>query len=264
APAVPPAGLPGAADGSLTWTGAYDAAYGRFAWHDPLDDLQADPKLGGALPGGPFAGRATYLVVGWWSDAGLDPLDEVRTEGGLAERLGTLAWRLLPGAADTAHERQGALERANSLGLAGGGRWKVATATSAGTGTVSARAFEPALSLPSLAAEARTIVPGRVVGAEASTLLHGALVGVPVQDGIAAQDLRPATTATNLALGDSLDELVATLAASGMSLAGDERATLERLLAAFNARLLPQLGSADGLADIDEARHAAAFTSVDP
>ncbi len=26
--------------------------FGRFAWHDPLDDLASDPTLGGALPGG--------------------------------------------------------------------------------------------------------------------------------------------------------------------------------------------------------------------
>ena len=39
----------------------------RFAFHDPLDDLAADPALGGTLPGCPVADRATYTVVGWWS-----------------------------------------------------------------------------------------------------------------------------------------------------------------------------------------------------
>ncbi|MFZ0161829.1 MAG: hypothetical protein WAL50_22600, partial [Kineosporiaceae bacterium] len=89
--------LTGTAGGSLTWTGAYDAGYARFAVHDPLEDLTADPTLGGALPGGPAAGAATYLVVGWWSDPDLDPLDGIRTTGGLAERTAELGWRVVTG-----------------------------------------------------------------------------------------------------------------------------------------------------------------------
>ena len=70
--------LDGAAGGTLTWTAGYDAARGRFAFHDPQDDLESDPTLGGTLPGGAVQGRATYLVVGWWSDPDLDPLDGIR------------------------------------------------------------------------------------------------------------------------------------------------------------------------------------------
>jgi hypothetical protein len=92
--------LTGTAGGSLTWTGAYDASFARFAWVDPLDDLTADVELAGALPGGPALGSATYLVTGWWSDAELDPLDDVRTSGGLAERTEGLGWRIVTGGGD--------------------------------------------------------------------------------------------------------------------------------------------------------------------
>lgn len=264
--AVPRDGLTGTAGGSLTWTGGYDAAFGRFSWHDPLDDLVRDPTLGGALPGGPAATKATYLVAGWWTDAGIDPLDRVRTEGGLAERLSALAWRMLPGGGTEGQEREGQVSRAQTVGLEIATRWKnVIGAKVERSPSAAAAPFNRFGGLISdLAAEASTVTPGRPVGAEASTMLHGAVVGVPVNGTVGTVDLRPAVTSTRLALGDSLDELVATLTAARLGSSGEERATLERLLWAFNARLLARLGSADGLADLDEARHAAGFTSVDP
>src|SRR5690606_14783598 len=66
--ALTAAELDGVAGGTLTWTAAYDAARGRFTFHDPQDDLARDPTLGGTLAGGPLGGRASYLVVGWWRD----------------------------------------------------------------------------------------------------------------------------------------------------------------------------------------------------
>ena len=38
---VEPADLNGTAGGSVAWTAGYDATAGRFAVHDPLDDLPA-------------------------------------------------------------------------------------------------------------------------------------------------------------------------------------------------------------------------------
>jgi hypothetical protein len=254
---VPPEGLTGAAGGSLTWTGGYDASFGRFAWHDPLDDLTADPTLGGALPGGPVGGRGVYLVVGWWSDPGLDPLDEVRTEGGLGERLSSLAWRLLPGGPGERERQAPALERAKTVGLPVRTRWSGGPTT----------AFDQEVAVVGGPAgifggtgDAR---PGRREAVEASTLLHGMVVAVPV-DGTADGDLRPPTDATRVALGDCIDELFGSLVATGQGLDGTARASLERLLTAFTSGLLPRVGSPDGLAGLDQARHAAGFTSVHP
>ncbi|CCK31822.1 hypothetical protein BN159_7443 [Streptomyces davaonensis JCM 4913] len=263
APVVPKAGLTGAAGGSLTWTGGYDAAFGRFAWHDPLDDVLSDPTLGGAVPGGPVGGKATYLVVGWWSDPELDPLDEVRTEGGLGERLTALSWRLLPGAGHStggqSGKETGKAKRAGTVGLRHAGRWASAQGTALDDVARHAVREAPA----SLAAHARLIRPGRDPGAEASTLLHGAVIGVPVM-GAPGTDPRPAPGATRLAFGDCTDEVAGALAATGMGLSDDSRAATERLLVAFTSRLMPRLGSPDGFAEVDQARHAAGFTSVDP
>jgi len=265
APTVPREGLTGTAGGTLTWTGGYDASFGRFAWHDPLDDLSRDPTLGGALPGGPAGARASYLIAGWWSDAELDPLDRVRTEGGLTERLATLNWRLLPGGGTESQDLEGVASRAETIGLVSGKRWNETTVSTIGQSATAANLYAGAVAgITDLAVDVTQITPGRRVGAEASTMLHGAIVGVPVGSARGGPDLRPSAANTRVAFGDSLDELVATIAATGLGSTGEQRATLERLFWAFSARLLAEMSTQDGLADLDEARHAAAFTSVDP
>ena len=65
--------LNGSAGGSIVWTAGYDATVGRFAVHDPLDDLAE------AVPNGVRDDFATYVVTGWWSDPALDPLDGAQT-----------------------------------------------------------------------------------------------------------------------------------------------------------------------------------------
>jgi len=244
--AVAPAELTGTAGGTLTWTASYDASFSRFAWHDPLDDLAADPELGGALPGGPAGGAATYLVVGWWSEPDLDPLDGVRTEGGLAERTAQLGWRLVDGGGDEHLQREGEIRRTASLGVPLAERFRVDAGEGSGA----------------FAREARAVVKGDQVGVEASTLVHGAVVGVPVDGREPAVDLRPESEQVRVALGEHTDDLVAALLAQDV--AGpdsDQRRAVERLIAAFTGRLLDRLGRPDGLADIDEHEHARAFES---
>lgn len=283
-----PAELTGSAGGTLTWTGGYDAAFGRFAWHDPLDDLTSDVTLGGQLPGGPVAGSATYLVVGWWSSPGLDPLDGVRTEGGLAERTGELGWRLVSGGGTEQLDRLGSLQRLADLGVT------VASRLDAGAPAVSALqggrspAPEDAPSLPadglaaraaytstaaayqaigatSLAREAGSWVTGAGVATEASTLVHGALIGVPLPPagGIRAVELRPAGTAVGVVAGGHVDDLVVAGLSAVLGGDGESRRALERLLTAFSSGQLPKLADPDGLVEIDETEHAAGFTTLD-
>ena len=82
---VPADELDGTAGGSLVWTAGYDATVGRFAVHDPLDDL---------TPAGAIGDLATYLVAGWWSDPERDVLDGVQTTSSLQTRLTELGWSL--------------------------------------------------------------------------------------------------------------------------------------------------------------------------
>ncbi len=286
--ALSPAELTGAAGGSLTWTGAYDASFGRFAWHDPLDDVDADATLGGALPGGPAAGAATYVVVGWWSDPALDPLDDVRTSGGLAERTEALGWRVVSGADDGTGGEAG-LGRLAELGVPVGQRLPPMTGSpfsretgrardSRAAGPVSTAglpevAFEPStiaafrsVGALSFAKEAGLWVSGRGVGVEASTVLHGAVVSVPLPSagGGIDVDLRPEANAVTITLGEHVDDLAAAAVGARLGLDDKERLATERLLSAFSAGLLARLSDPDGLVEVDEREHAGAFSAVDP
>ncbi len=283
-----PGELTGTAGGSLTWTGSYDAAYSRFAWHDPLDDLVADPQLGGTLPGGAFAGSATYVVVGWYSTAGLDPLDGVRTADSLAERLASLGWRLITGGGYEGSAREGTLGRLADLGVPVASRLDPGASTArfttqagtrpaaAGAGAQAAAAEAAhvstvpayqAIGAASLAREAAGWITGAGTGVEASTLLHGAVLGVPLPGVAAARDaftpdLRPDPAEVGIVAGDHVDDLVAAGLSGVLGGTGDARRSVERLLTAFSSGLLSGLSSPDGLVTIDEREHEAGFAGV--
>jgi hypothetical protein len=271
-----PAELTGTAGGTLTWTGAYDACFARFAWHDPLDDLLADPELGGALPGGPEAGAASYLVVGWWSLPDLDPLDGVRTEGGLAERVAELGWRIADGGGREHLVAAGARDRAGDLGIPIATRFDrgaprargetAAPSTAAPTGAALEGSVLHAAGAGLFAREAGRVIRGEQVAVEASTLAHGAVIGVPVDGREPAVDLRPPADQVRVALGEHTDDVVAAVLTAGTGAAIDgveQRRAVERLLAAFSGRLLDRLGAPDGLVDVDEYEHARGFAAVD-
>jgi hypothetical protein len=229
--ALGPQELTGTAGGTLTWTAGYDSAFGRFAWYDPLDDLVGVAVAGDA---------ATYLVVGWWSAPELDPLDGVRTEGGLAEATAELGWLVVDGGGTEHLDQAGPLARASDLGVP----VKFRSAMSFNTGAFSG--------------DAVAVLPGPAVASEASTLVHGCVVGVPLKGGAAkVVDQRPAASAVGVIFGEHVDDLVAA------ALGGGNRA-MERLLAAFAARLLPRLGSPDGMVEVDEFEHARGFAAQQP
>lgn len=249
-----PDGLTGAAGGSLAWTACYDAALGRFALHDPLADLAADPTLGGALPGGPHVGLATYLVLGWWSTPPLDPLDDVRTEGGLVEALARLGW-VLPPTRSAPPEPKRSANALLDLGLVSRLR-----------DDVQLRADAPA-DVAGLAGQddAPLVRASHLLAPRASTLLHGAVVSVPVDGGLPdGPQLRPAAEQVGLVVGRTTTETVAVLGApalGGDGTDGGAQAAAERLLAGFAAGLLRRLGSPDGIVDLDERRHALGFAA---
>lgn len=274
-PAVPPPGLTGSAGGTLTWTAGYDAAVGRFAFVDPLDDLAADPTLGGTVPGGPAGERATYAVVGWWSQEDLDPLDGVRGTASLDRRLAELGWRLQPGG-DTAASpapagpfvsldtpAYGALAL-DDLGLE-------VTTPYALRGSVGPAMFAGGLLSDAVREPLRHVAPARPPRPEASTLLHGCVVGVPVtgdvEGRVGAAELRPDPGAASLGLGEHLfDAIGAMTAARAVSLGvtgDDDLAVVERLLAAFVRHDLHLLADPAGAAQIDAGLHAGGFTSVE-
>jgi hypothetical protein len=275
-PDVPPEGLTGAAGGTLTWTAGYDAAARRFAFHDPLDDLAADPALGGTLPGGPVADGATYTVIGWSRG------DLTRWTRSAAPRASTGAWQSWAGRCSRRRHRRPARRRARrrrrearvrraaltDLGVSYAGAH--GTAVDAGQPFDAKAAFAPGL-LAGMPTSRSHVPPKAPPRPEASTLLHGCVVGVPVAGDVAARvtaaELRPATTAASTGLGEHLFDALALAAdrsAARLGVTGEtELAVVERLVAAFVRHELQLLADPAGAAEIDASLHAGGFTSVE-
>jgi citrate synthase len=258
--------LTGTVGGAVSWSGVYDAVLNRFAFHDPLADL----------PGSVDEDCAAYVVAGWWSDPALDPLDKARSNDSLHELLERLRWRLLAEWGDAAPAQQRQQSQAalrKSLGLTMSDRWsdpRPITAKDRARGaagasdapfvpidkTVVAKLEHVAVSAFASDAVERFVAPAWHLR---SSLLHGAVYGVPVR-GTAVADRRPSAQNVAVALGLHDDDLIAAFAAAQAPT--DERRATERLLAAFTAQKVNRLGSADGAVELEEHEHATGFASL--
>ena len=276
-----PAGVPlpredlvGTAGGDLQWTAAYDAVLNRFAFHDPLADLAT------LVPGGVDRDCASYVVCGWWSDPRLDPLDGARNRDSLDELLARLRWHPLLdwGRALTEQQRAAAeAELRRSLGLTEADPFEerprkpppgkraaataaaaAAAASGAGFGALAALTPQSATLASPFAVEAakRFTAPAWQLR---SSLLHGAVFGVPVAGGVPV-DGKPAAAAVAVALGWHDHDVLGAFAAAQAS--ESERRGLERLLGAFTAQKVNRLAAPDGLVEIEEHEHASAFASL--
>lgn len=255
--------LDGFRGGSPLWTAVYAASRNRFALHDPLTDL---PGLAPAAPQGWDAGRAAYTVAGWWSARTDDPLASATGPVELQRVLAGLGWALGPEGEDSWDEppdpRVSALVRRMGLTSA-----TTSTPTSFvrkyGTTTVRDEDVAPSAGLPVRATE-RTFVgigPTRY-----HALCHGSVLGVPIDGSADGLDERPESEDLGASAGLDLDDLAAAFAApglaAGLGLTADQRLLAERLVAAFTAGTLSELGAQDGLADLEEREHSDAFWSL--
>ncbi len=261
--------LTGTVGGAISWSAVYDAVLNRFAFHDPLDDL------GEVAPSGIDEDCAAYLVAGWWSDPANDPLDSARSNDSLSELLDRLRWRLLYEWGDESwalEKREEQSKLRESLGLTTGERWS----SQRPAGVVDVQAAQAAtgstvpidttfLKLPDHATTSvfATEATSRYVAKPwhlRSSLLHGVIYGVPVT-GDPFKDHRPASSALSVALGVHDDDLIAALASPAQATA-EERRDAERLLSAFTAQKVNRLASPDGVVELEEFEHSAAFSSL--
>ncbi len=259
--------LTGTVGGAVSWSGVYDAVLNRFAFHDPLADLAT------LAPQGVDEDCAAYVVAGWWSDPVLDPLDKARSNDSLHELLDRMRWRLLYEWGDAAWSQQqdaAQAELRRALGLTTTDRWSDSrpVATAALRAAASGTPFVPIdktflskqehVAVSAFASEAvdRYVAPPWQLR---SSLLHGAIYGVPVRDA-PTLDRRPASAGVDVALGLHDDDLLAAFAAAQAT--PDQRRATERLIAAFTAQKVNRLGAADGAVELEEHEHAAAFASL--
>ncbi|PID95905.1 MAG: hypothetical protein CSA84_07650, partial [Actinomycetales bacterium] len=85
---LPPSeGLTAVSGGGPNWTAGYDATLNCFAFHDDLSGLNTDAVQ---------TGLASYVVIGWWSDAEHDPLAGRYNPLAVSRTLDRLGWSASP------------------------------------------------------------------------------------------------------------------------------------------------------------------------
>lgn len=264
--------LVGTAGGAITWAGVYDAVLNRFAFHDPLADIDQ------LAPDGVDGNCASYVVAGWWRNPGHDPLDAARNSNSLSELMTQLRWRQLYEWGDESAEqaqRQAEEELRKALGLQTRKRWEEPRPERKGQSTAPAQAAaagsafgvlrsEQITELTAPYASAFVTEAGERVGSRLpwrlrSSLLHGAIFGVPVS-GPVLIDHRPAESALAVALGEHDDDVIAAFVAAGQP--EERRRNTERLVTAFTAQKIGQLTAPNGIVEIEEHEHAAGFTTL--
>jgi hypothetical protein len=263
--------LTGTVGGSVSWAAVYDAVLNRFAFYDPLDDLKQ------LAPNGVDQDCAAYLVAGWWSDPAHDPLDAARNSDSLHELLDRLRWRQLAEWGDeqwASQQEKAQADLRKALGLTTSDRWSTPRPPSPVSGVPRAQGMNAAPYVPIdktfMAQQALTATSAFATEANTrfvappwhlrASLLHGSIYGVPVS-GAPPIDRKPQASALSVAFGQHDDDLIAAFAASPQATADQQRAT-ERLLAAFTAQKVNALASANGLVELEEHEHAAAFSSL--
>jgi hypothetical protein len=255
---VPLEALDGAARGSLMWTATYRGAINRFALHDPLADLPGAE----VAPQGFHRGRAGYTVAGWWTDSGQDPLAGSRGETGLRARLTELHWWVSPDGEDAVEypedPRTAKLEQYAGL-KSPRTNAPVTLRTEYAKSTTTYSSVAPEAPMPV------ADVAGVVVGLAATryhTMLHGSVLGVPVDGTAGGADDRPDPSTLAASLGTDIDDIVSAFAAPALGIDPAKRLTAERLCAAFTGDLLGRIGTPDGLSDLADQEHANGFWAM--
>jgi len=254
APVLDP--LDGAARGTLTWSATYEGARNRFTLHDPLTDLAG---LKDIAPQGFHRDIASYTVAGWWTDPTADPVAAATDATTLDRVLAALGW-YITGDGDAGLDVEFDPKLAHLMRYSG-----LKSPASQTTASVVTEYSDNPVAFSSVAPKAAvpvelvdSVVVGRAQTAYHS-LVHGSVMGVPIDGTAAGHDDRPEAGPIRGSMGLGLDDVAAALAAPGLGLDPASRHTAEQLAAAFTGDLLSRIGTPDGLSDLEEREHSDGF-----
>lgn len=248
--------LDGAARGTLLWSATYEGAKNRFALHDPLADLEG---LGSVAPRGFHRGLAAYTVAGWWTDAAADPLAGATGSTSLDRLVSSFGWYVTPDGRDDLNEEADpkATHRMKNSGLKSPAPAPpTTTVTEYEESSVRYSDVAPKVKVP--VQEVSEVIIG-VGQTSYHSLLHGSVIGVPIDGSAAGGDDRPDSSTITGSMGLGIDDIASALAAPGFGLDKAHRQTAERLMAAFTGDLLSRIGTNDGLSDLEEREHTDGF-----
>jgi hypothetical protein len=247
--------------GDVAWAAYYDNCVNRLAFFDSLSDISSGP--------------VSYLVCGWYSNPGQDPLGDksVHSLTDFNAKMQQLKWQLAQGELDESvrHARRYTVA-ARGLGLE--------------TSMVSTLAYNDALtsSAPAVGyavSDAPSAMPqfddnGEAMGPYTTdgswwpnaTIMHGSVVAIGWpnigwpgnENGLLSGESGgpPAASAINVAVGNTLTEALAALVAKQNELPNEAR-----ILEGFLLGSLTDLEQPDGRARLDALLQATAFGSLD-
>lgn len=248
--------------GDVAWAAYYDNCVNRLAFYDSLSDMKEGP--------------VSYLVCGWYSNPGQDPLGDqsVHSLTDFNNKMQEYQWQIAEGELDEAvNTSRNYIVAARNLGLE--------------TNLLSPRlAYNDALfSAAPKAAYAVSDVPtgmpqfddnGDALGPyttdgswwPSATLMHGCVVAIGWpgigwpgnESGLLSGESGgpPAASAINVAVGNTLTEALAALVAQHNNLPGEAG-----ILEGFLLSSLADLEQPDGRARLDALLQATAFSSLD-
>lgn len=242
--------------GSLLWSATYEGARNRFTLHDPLTDLGS---LKTVAPQGFHRGLAQYTVAGWWTDAMADPLAAAGDPTSIDRLAHSFGWYITGDGEDDLEEEFD--PKVSHLRTYAGLKSPapappVTTVTEYGKATVTYSSVAPKMKLP--VEEVSEVVIG-IAATNYHSLVHGSVIGVPINGTAQGSDDRPDPSTIGGSVGLDIDDIAAALAASGFGLDAAHRQTAERLMAAFTGDLLTRIGTNDGLSDLEEREHSDGF-----
>jgi hypothetical protein len=242
-PTLDPATLTAVTGGDPAWAAVFDNVEDRFAMHDDLDGVAAGATV-------------SYVVIGWYSRAELDPVNGAGDLTSFTNRLTELHWSVdearLAAAFARSSERAEAVA-ARNLRMPPPQTGPVTTVVDvagqpfATSGTVVA---------PKIAAAAGRVRVHQAPSGPRQSLYHGTVHGVRVD--AQGGDARPTPEDVTMAVGATGVESMAALLRT--RLGGD--AATERLLCAFGYQVLAELGQPDGLVGFEEEVQRRAFLTL--
>ncbi|WP_187429772.1 hypothetical protein ROLI_015710 [Roseobacter fucihabitans] len=240
--ALDPEQLTGIMGGSPNWTASYDASLNRFAFHDPLDDIDAGQVM---------TKQASYVVIGWWSERNLDPLAGLTLPYGVPRRIAGFNWTASTAPFITAWQSPKAVLASTQTEAVDIERVDMRSALKLSTSQIGLAAGFREYELDEVVLQR--------IRARYQTVLHGAVYGVPIMGGV-GKDAAPRARDINLSMAPTLERLIAAQAASGMGIrSAAKKEYFEALITAVANTSLMNVATSDGVVALDEAEHGDGF-----
>jgi hypothetical protein len=239
---------------------SYHACVDRFAFFDPLADL-AD--LAGQAPQGFTGDQACYTVAGWWTDETQDPLHAARGPAGLDTVLTGLGWYVDHDANDddvTEPDIRTAT-MATRMGLRQPEEQPAPRVYGSDGRTVTGRLTGIAYEAPYPVEAMQSVLVGESLPTY-HALLHGSVLGVPIDGTPTTADDRPDPDALTVAIGADTDDVAAGFGTAGLGLGDEAKGLAEDALEAFVIGCSALLGTPDGLDEFATRQHTQGFWSL--